>query len=133
MSDETTPNAAPPEGSEPPLTPFMMLCGTLATQVQYALGLIQTPDQKESILELGAARQGIDMLGTLEEKTKGNLEEEEQKLLGSMLSQLRFVYVEIAKRAKEQAAGDPTGTVGDGETQSDTDTGASDPGDVAGD
>ena len=48
------------------------------------------------------ARQFIDMLGALQEKTKGNLAEDEKTLLDTTLSELRFQYVEVVK-AVEQA------------------------------
>jgi hypothetical protein len=50
--------------------------------------------QKEKNLEL--ARYNIDMLETLEEKTKGNLSKEEAEVLDHILSQVRMAYVKAA-------------------------------------
>ena len=76
---------------------FMMLCASLGTQVHMALGLIEDPIEKKAVVELPTAQQGIEMLAMLETKTKGNLDEAEEKLLGDLLTQLRLIYVEVAK------------------------------------
>lgn len=47
---------------------------------------------------LGGARHLIDTLAVLEEKTRGNLTDEEKELLGSALSELRIRYVSLANR-----------------------------------
>lgn len=83
--------------SESAPTPFMMLCASLGTQVHMALGLIQDPVEKKAVVELPAASQGIEILSMLEAKTKGNLDESEEKLLQDLLMQLRLIYVEVAK------------------------------------
>ena len=44
------------------------------------------------------AKHNIDMLGILDEKTKGNLTEEEQRLLDSALYESRMRYVAIAQQ-----------------------------------
>ena len=46
--------------------------------------------------DLEQAKFSIDVLGMLEEKTKGNLNPEEQRYLQGMLSQLRLNYIEEA-------------------------------------
>ncbi|MGD8700708.1 MAG: DUF1844 domain-containing protein, partial [Gemmatimonadales bacterium] len=51
---------------------------------------------------LGGARQLIDTLGMLEEKTKGNLTGEELELLQSAVSELRFRYVSLSNRPVPQ-------------------------------
>ena len=48
-------------------------------------------------VNLDAAKQLIDILGVLEEKTKGNLSAEEEKLLGDILASVRMAYVGKAK------------------------------------
>lgn len=52
--------------------------------------------------DLEQAKFSIDMLGMLEEKTKGNLTAEEQRFLQSVLSQLRLNYVDEVKKSKEE-------------------------------
>ncbi|MFC1676394.1 DUF1844 domain-containing protein [Planctomycetota bacterium] len=76
---------------------FAALVSMLVTQAFYSLGLVQFEGQqekKEPDLEL--AKYNIDMLETIEEKTKGNLSEEEEKVLENTLGQLRMAYVKLA-------------------------------------
>jgi len=77
---------------------FAALISMLVTQAFYALGAIKFEGQeKEADLEL--ARYNIDMLETLEEKTKGNLSENEEKVLGNTLNEVRMVYVKISEQS----------------------------------
>jgi len=77
---------------------FAALISMLVTQALFALGVLQVEgaedEKKEPDLEM--ARYNIDMLETLEEKTKGNLSEEEQKVLTNTLGQVRMAYVKVA-------------------------------------
>ena len=74
---------------------FAALISMLVTQAFYALGAIKMEGQeKEPDLEL--ARYNIDMLETLEEKTKGNLAENEKTVLANTLSQVRMAYVKLS-------------------------------------
>lgn len=68
----------------------------LATQALFALGLLQIKGQEERKPDLEMAKYNIDMLETIEQKTKGNLTEEEQKVLSNTLSELRMGYVRVA-------------------------------------
>ena len=85
-----------PQGS------FAALVSMLVTQALFALGLLEVKGQegqeKEPDLEL--AKYNIDMLETLEEKTKGNLTEEEKKVLENTLSQVRMAYVQVAEQVQ---------------------------------
>ncbi len=75
---------------------FAALVSMLTTQALFALGVLNIEGQgKEPDLEM--ARYNIDMLVTLEEKTKGNLSEEEKKVLENTLSQVRMAYVKVAE------------------------------------
>ena len=57
-------------------------------------------DRKKRVSDgLGGARQLIDTLGVLEEKTKGNLTDEETELLRTAVSELRIRYVSLASRS----------------------------------
>jgi len=81
-----------------PLPPgnFAALVSTLVTQTLFALGMVKVEGQeKEPDLEM--AKYNIDMLETLEEKTKGNLTEEEKKVLENTLNQIRMAYVKVAE------------------------------------
>ena len=72
------------------------LISTLTTQSLFALGLLQIKGQKQRQPDLELARYNIDMLETLQEKTKGNLTKEEQAVLANTLSELRMGYVKVA-------------------------------------
>mgnify|MGYP005844510479 CR=1 FL=1 len=87
----------------PPLPPanFPGLVSMLATQVFFALGLIATEENKEVKADLEMAKFNIDMLAVLEEKTKGNLSDEEEKMLTDTLSQLRMAYVQVSGKGQD--------------------------------
>ena len=83
-----------------PLPPgnFAALISMLTTQALFALGLLQIKGQEKKEPDLELAKYNIDMLETLEEKTKGNLTEEEAQILSNTLSELRMGYVKIAEQ-----------------------------------
>jgi|SRR5687767_9650842 hypothetical protein len=70
---------------------------SLASSAMCALGAMPAPGGETMALDLDAAHHLIDVLGMLEEKTKGNLDESEQKLLQSLLYDLRVAYVDAQK------------------------------------
>ena len=78
-----------------------------------AMGAATEPGQKPRIDIIGA-RQSIDMLAVLQEKTKGNLTEKEQRLLQNALFELRMMFLDItnaiAKQAQNPAPNPPRGT-----------------------
>ena len=67
---------------------------SLASTALIALGRMPAPDGESHPLDLETARHLIDVLGMLEHKTKGNLEEAEHRLLASLLMDLRVAYVD---------------------------------------
>jgi hypothetical protein len=75
---------------------FAALISMLMTQALFAMGFLQIKGQENREPDLEMAKYNIDMLETLEEKTKGNLTEQEQKVLADTLSQLRMGYVKVA-------------------------------------
>lgn len=68
-----------------------------------ALGAGTQPGEKPRIDIMGA-RQTIDLLGVLGEKTKGNLTADEQRLLESALFELRMMFLEITNAIARNAA-----------------------------
>jgi hypothetical protein len=88
--DEPESRGPLPEGN------FAALISMLATQALFALGLLQVKGQEERKPDLELAKYNIDMLETIEEKTKGNLTDEEEKVLSNTLSELRMGYVRVA-------------------------------------
>ena len=70
------------------------------------MGAGTEPGQKPQIDILGA-RQSIDMLGVLQEKTRGNLSEKEQRLLQNALFELRMMFLEITNVISQSAKQPP--------------------------
>lgn len=98
-------SAADAEGGESlgesmPLPPptFEFLALSLRWQAELQLGLYQTEKQPERRPDLEGARHSIDLLGMLQEKTRGNLSLEEQRLLENSLTELRFRYVQAVDK-----------------------------------
>ena len=67
---------------------------SLASTVLISLGRMPGPDGTSHPIDLETARHLIDVLAMLEVKTKGNLDEAERKLLGSLIYDLRVAYVD---------------------------------------
>ena len=70
---------------------------SLASTALIAIGRMPAPDGQPQPIDLETARHLIDVLGMLEHKTKGNLEEAEQKLLASLIYDLRVAFVDAQK------------------------------------
>lgn len=88
-----------------PPADFRSLVGILASQVLSGLGAYGDSKSGRVIVDLAGARFGIDLLGVLEEKTKGNLSEEEAGELREVLAELRSRYVHFHDLvARQQAA-----------------------------
>lgn len=66
----------------------------LASTALIHLGVHEHPETGTVTVDLTLARQSIDVLAMLREKTRGNLTGEEEKLFGSILSDLQFRFVE---------------------------------------
>ena len=75
---------------------FAALISMLMTQALFALGLLQVKGQEKKEPDLEMAKYNIDMLETLEEKTKGNLSKEEETVLANTINELRMGYVKVA-------------------------------------
>ena len=67
---------------------------SLASNAMLQLGAIPDPETNESTTNLPLARQSIDILTMLHDKTKGNLTEEEEELFENLLYDLRLRYIE---------------------------------------
>jgi len=77
---------------------FQTLVLSLSTTAMYQLGLIADAAGGAPQPDLDAARQTIDMLGVIEEKTRNNLTAEENHLLAQVLYELRMSYVALSRR-----------------------------------
>ena len=103
--------AAPPPAAEAPAPPqteagaeprgeFARIVSSLATTAYSALGLLADPAAGPKHRDLTVARQMIDWLAVLEQKTRGNLSFEESDLLSRVLYELRLAYVEVGRAPK---------------------------------
>ena len=72
---------------------FLDLVQSLQMGAMVGLGMLQGPDGKRPPVDLPAAKDAIDLLGILQEKTKGNLTKEEEELLREGLYHLRMGYM----------------------------------------
>jgi len=70
---------------------------SLASSAQIHLGVLPNPVTKKSESNLEAAKQTIDIIGIIKDKTKGNLTNDEERLLEYVLYDLRMKYVEMNK------------------------------------
>ena len=66
---------------------------SISTSALIQLGEVPDPVSKQSVKQLPLAKQTIDLIGMLQEKTKGNLSSEEGKLIEYILYDLRMRYV----------------------------------------
>lgn len=76
---------------------FLTLVFSLYTHAQISFGTIPDPGTQQTMKDLPQAKYNIDLLGILQEKTKGNLTPEEDQTLEHILFELRMMYVEASK------------------------------------
>jgi hypothetical protein len=113
-------------GDEHPFLPptFDFLIISLKTQAEAALGLIRfSEDPEEAAREpnFRVARHAIDTLAMLQDKTKGNTNWDEERLLHNTLTELRFRFVqthEIKKPVEQPAAAPPAAAVASASSES---------------
>ena len=98
---ETTEQASSREDSEPfsqmPAINFPTFLISLNASAMVHLGLMEDPATGEKTKNLPMAKQTIDILSMLEEKTKGNLSDDEEQMLKNIIYDLRINFV----RAKD--------------------------------
>lgn len=95
----------PEEGSEQdplPTIDFATFILSLSHSALMHLGEAPHPETNKVETNLPLAKQNIDLLGLLEEKTKGNLTGDEERLLAQVLFDLRMRYVERTKGASKK-------------------------------
>ena len=85
--------------SELPEADFQILVSTFATQGMVSLGQIANPATNRKGVDLAQAKFAIDLLQVLQEKSDGNLTDEEKTFLDQCLYQMRMLYID--KSAKK--------------------------------
>jgi len=72
---------------------FLSLIMSLASNAAASLGMMPHPVTGETGVDLQTAKHWIDVLGMLEQKTQGNLDQQEAQVIESLLADLRMQYV----------------------------------------
>ncbi|MEO1231892.1 MAG: DUF1844 domain-containing protein [Myxococcota bacterium] len=102
MSGDTKPDAPAGSGASMPAAPVGfsdLILSIAANAVAHLGGESPSPDTVPSRADLQLAAHHVDMLAMLKVKTRGNLEPEEENLLGTLLYELRMKYLEAAQRS----------------------------------
>jgi len=95
----------PSMGAQPPIK-FEHLVQQLYLSALMQMGAA-TPEGQRPRVDIIGARQSIDLLGVLEEKTKGNLTENEARMLETILFELRMTFLELTKMISLQGVQAP--------------------------
>ena len=82
---------------------FLQFLSGMAAQALMHLGVMTNPMTGKMESDLANAKYSIDLLSVIEEKTRGNLDEEEEAYLTSALYELRLRYVQATKTHDEES------------------------------
>jgi hypothetical protein len=96
MTKETPKEDVSPQEGPLPEIDFTNFILSLSTSALIQLGEIQDPFTQKSTKNLPLAKQTIDLIGMLTEKTKGNLSPDEERVIEHVLYDLRMRYVKAA-------------------------------------
>jgi Domain of unknown function (DUF1844) len=94
----------PPADAPKPLPAFENLVRMLGSNAAMVLGAYADPNTGQPMIDPDAARDLIDMLDALQQKTKGNLAPEENDMLLDLLGKLKLTYLEISKAVAAEMA-----------------------------
>src|SRR6266852_3807790 len=114
-AEAAKPAAAVPPADVPARSPaFENLIRMLGSNAAMVLGAYADPRTGQPVIDPEAARELIDMLDALQEKTKGNLAPEDENTLVDLLGKLKMTFLEVnqamaAEMAKMQAQGKTRG------------------------
>lgn len=95
----------PAMGAQPPIK-FEHLVQQLYLSALMQMGAA-TPEGQRPRVDIIGARQSIDLLGVLEEKTRGNLTDNEARMLETILFELRMTFLELTKMISLQGVQAP--------------------------
>ncbi|HEY8458927.1 MAG TPA: DUF1844 domain-containing protein [Blastocatellia bacterium] len=94
---ELQPQPPEPEDAEPERTMFNEFLMGIASSAFIYLGLVEHPATGRRQVDMTAAKESIDMLVMLREKTRGNLTRGEEKFFDDLLSDLKMQYVSMRR------------------------------------
>jgi hypothetical protein len=97
--------AAPPAANTPKRSPaFENLVRMIGSNAAMVLGAYADPNTGQPMIDPDAARELIDMLDALQEKTKGNLAPEEESMMLDLSGKLKMTYLEVQKAMAAEMA-----------------------------
>jgi len=103
-AETPTPTPEVPAAEQPRRSPaFESLIRMLGSNAAMVLGAYADPRTGQPVIDPDAARELIDMLDALHEKTKGNLAPEEESILLDLVGKLKLTYLEINQALAAQA------------------------------
>jgi hypothetical protein len=85
------------EKAENPGTPFADFVQQLIAQAYMFLGMLRSPQSPKPVVDVAAAREMIEILTMLKEKTAGNLTPDEDDFLTTHLGELKLAFVQRTK------------------------------------
>ena len=94
-AEQTSPANEPSRG-------FQLLVDFLTRNAAAMLGGVADPRTGQAYLDLDGAREMIDMMDALREKTRGNLAQADEDLLVEVIGSLKLTYMEVSKAAAEE-------------------------------
>ena len=101
---KSSPNGPAQADAPKALPAFENLIRMLGSNAAMVLGAYADPRSGQPMIDPDAAREFIDMLDALHEKTKGNLAPEEESMLLDLLGKLKLTYLEINQAVAAQVA-----------------------------
>lgn len=111
---DAAPAAEPPRGRRPERgeaqasgVEFLPFIATLATNAMAALGMLPDAERQGIPRDPQMAREYIDIIAMLDERTRGNLDAEEAQTMTRLLSDLRVQYVELTRSVQPAAVAPP--------------------------
>ncbi len=112
-SEHAAPESAEPEEDElsdaDNPAGFVNFIMSIASNAASSLGMMEHPVTHKREVDLELAKHWIDILGMLQQKTRGNLAAQEEKILEGLLADLRMQYVSLTGSASPKASRAYTG------------------------
>lgn len=117
---ESTPEPPPQPAQEPDVdevdladaqdpASFVNFLMSIASNAASTLGMIEHPVTHQREVDLEAAKHWIDVIGMLQQKTRGNLTPQESQIVEGLLADLRMQYVSLTSSPQAKAARSYTG------------------------
>ena len=102
-ADAATASGATEDAAAGDPTAFANLVMFIASPAAAAMGMTEHPGLAPGELDLPLAKHCIDLLGTIQQKTRGNLGKQEQQILEGLLSELRMQYISLTPTQRPTA------------------------------